>query len=116
MRIGVPKEIKIHGYRVGLSPSSVREVVAHGHSVVIERGAGAGIGMSDEQYVMAGATLAASAVEVFSGADMIVKVKEPQSQERRFVRPGPMLFTYLHLCPRPRQTHHPVGNARGCTP
>lgn len=114
MRIGVPKEIKIHEYRVGLTPSSVREVVAHGHSVVIERSAGAGIGMTDEQYVMAGATLAASAAEVFSSTDMIVKVKEPQPQERQLLRPGQVLFTYLHLAPDPGQTHDLVDSGAVC--
>jgi alanine dehydrogenase len=114
MRIGVPKEIKVHEYRVGLTPSSVREVTAHGHAVTVERGAGAGIGMTDEQYAAAGATLAASAAEVFAAADMIVKVKEPQPQERRLLRPGQVLFTYLHLAPDPDQTRDLVDSGAVC--
>ena len=114
MHIGVPKEIKIHEYRVGLTPSSVREVTAHGHAVIVERGAGAGIGMTDEQYTAAGATLAATAGEVFAGADMIVKVKEPQPQERKLLRPGQVLFTYLHLAPDPEQTRDLVDSGAVC--
>jgi alanine dehydrogenase len=114
MRIGVPQEIKVHEYRVGLTPSSVREVTAHGHAVIVERGAGAGIGMTDEQYAAAGATLAPSAAEVFAGADMIVKVKEPQLQERQLLRPGQVLFTYLHLAPDPDQTRDLVDSGAVC--
>ncbi len=114
MRIGVPKEVKVHEYRVGLTPSSVREVTAHGHEVVVERGAGSGIGMTDEQYVGAGATIAASAAEVFAAADMIVKVKEPQAGERKLLRPGQVLFTYLHLAPDPEQTRELVESGAVC--
>jgi alanine dehydrogenase len=114
MRIGVPQEIKVHEYRVGLTPSSVREATAHGHAVIVERGAGAGIGMTDGQYAAAGATLAASAAEVFAAADMIVKVKEPQPQERQLLRPGQVLFTYLHLAPDPGQTRDLVASSAVC--
>ncbi len=104
MKIGVPKEIKNHEYRVGLTPASVREFVSHGHSVMVQSGAGAAIGLDDAQYKAAGATLAESAQEVFAGADMIVKVKEPQPQECAMLRPGQLLYTYLHLAPDPEQT------------
>jgi len=97
MLIGVPKEIKTHEYRVGLIPGSVRELVHHGHRVVVERNAGAGIGFDDAAYEKAGARILASAAEVFAAAEMIVKVKEPQPQEIALLRPGQVLFTYLHL-------------------
>jgi alanine dehydrogenase len=97
MLIGVPKEVKTHEYRVGLVPGSVREVVHHGHRVLVERGAGGGIGFEDKAYERAGAQVAASADEVFAAADMIVKVKEPQAPEIAKLRPGQILFTYLHL-------------------
>ena len=103
MRIGVPKEIKVLEDRVGLTPESVREVVAHGHEVVVERDAGQGIGMSDDDYRRAGATVLATAGDVFDTADMIVKVKEPQAEERRKLKAGQVLFTYLHLAPDPEQ-------------
>jgi alanine dehydrogenase len=99
MLIGVPKEIKTHEYRVGLVPGSVREIVAHGHSVLMERGAGAGIGMSDAEYEEAGAQIAGGAEEIFERAELVVKVKEPQAVERKRLRPGQVLFTYLHLAP-----------------
>src|SRR6185312_1990559 len=104
MKIGVPKEIKNHEYRVGLTPASVREFVAHGHTVMVQAGAGAAIGLEDAQYRAAGATMADGAQEVFAGADMIVKVKEPQPQECAMLRPGQLLYTYLHLAPDPEQT------------
>ena len=97
MRIGVPKEVKAHEYRVGLVPGSVRELVHKGQEVVVETGAGDGIGLTDEAYRSAGASVASSAGEVFGSADMIVKVKEPQPEEVRLLRPGQVLFTYLHL-------------------
>jgi len=97
MLVGVPKEIKTHEYRVGLVPSSVRELVHHGHRVLVESGAGAGIGCDDAAYRAAGAEIAASAEEVFARAELIVKVKEPQPVEWRWLRPGQVLFTYLHL-------------------
>lgn len=103
MLVGVPKEIKVHEYRVGLTPSSAREMVAHGHGVLVETGAGAGIGASDEDYRRAGAQVVATAAEIFGRAEMIVKVKEPQAAERRMLRPGQVLFTYLHLAPDPVQ-------------
>ncbi len=104
MLIGVPKETKNHEYRVGMTPVSVREVVAHGHQVLVEQGAGAGISADDEAYRTAGAEICATAAEVFERADMIVKVKEPQAPERAMLREGQVLFTYLHLAPDPEQT------------
>jgi alanine dehydrogenase len=97
MRIGVPKEIKNHEYRVGLVPAGVRELVASGHQVLVQSSAGAGIGVEDAAYVAAGAKIVATAKEVFDGADMVVKVKEPQLAECKMLRPGQVLFTYLHL-------------------
>jgi alanine dehydrogenase len=113
MRVGVPKEIKQHEYRVGLTPGSVREYVAAGHQVLVETGAGAGIGADDEAYRKAGAAIAASAAEVFASADMIVKVKEPQASEWVQLREGQILFTYLHLAPDPDQARGLL--ASGCT-
>jgi len=104
MKIGVPKEIKIHEYRVGLVPSGARELTARGHEVFIETGAGNGIGLSDEAYVQAGAKILPNADEVFAKADMIIKVKEPQPVEIARLRPNHTLFTYLHLAPDPEQT------------
>jgi alanine dehydrogenase len=104
MRVGVPKEIKVEEYRVGLTPAAVREFVGHGHSVLVERSAGAGIGASDDEYRSAGASIVSSGEEVFGEADMIVKVKEPQPQEWTQLRDGQILFTYLHLAPDPAQT------------
>lgn len=104
MKIGVPKEIKNHEYRVGLTPESVSEFTARGHSVAVETGAGRGIGADDEAYVAAGARILAGADEVFASADMIIKVKEPLAQERARLRPGQILYTYLHLAPDPAQT------------
>ena len=97
MLIGVPKEIKVHEYRVGMTPSSVREAVVHGHAVIMETRAGAGIGASDDDYRNAGAQVADTAAEVFARADLIVKVKEPQAAERKLLRANQVLFTYLHL-------------------
>ena len=104
MLIGVPKEIKTHEYRVGMIPGSVRELVHHGHQVVVEKSAGAGIGFDDAAYEKAGARILASAAEVFGAAEMIVKVKEPQPQEIAMLRPGQVLFTYLHLAADKAQT------------
>ena len=103
MLIGVPKEIKNHEYRVGMVPGSVREATAHGHKVLVETGAGAGIGYGDDAYRAAGATVADTAARVFAEAEMIVKVKEPQAHERKQLRAGQVLFTYLHLAPDPDQ-------------
>ena len=114
MLIGVPKEIKVREYRVGLTPTSVREVVAHGHQVLVESGAGAGIGMEDADYTRAGASIAGAAPEIFAKADLIVKVKEPQPAERRMLRPGQVLFTYLHLAPDPDQTKDLMASGAVC--
>jgi alanine dehydrogenase len=103
MRVGVPKEIKVQEHRVGLTPMAVREYTAAGHQVLVQAGAGAGIGADDNAYVVAGATIVASASEVFEQAEMIVKVKEPQPSEWKMLRPGQILFTYLHLAPDPEQ-------------
>jgi len=97
MRIGVPREIKVHEYRVGLVPAGVRELTTAGHEVIVESGAGKGIGVDDAHYQACGAKVAANAAEVFANADLIVKVKEPQPQECAMLRPGQVLFTYLHL-------------------
>ena len=104
MLIGVPKEIKNHEYRVGLVPFAVRELVHNGHTVVVETNAGAGIGISDDDYRAAGAEILGDAKSVFDKADMIVKVKEPQPQECAMLRDGQVLFTYLHLAPDLKQT------------
>ena len=104
MRIGVPKEIKNHEYRVGLTPASVRELVAQGHQVFVQHDAGSAIGLEDAQYQAAGAEIVNAAAAVFERADLVVKVKEPQPQECAMLRPGQILYTYLHLAPDPRQT------------
>jgi len=114
MRVGVPKEIKVHEYRVGLTPASVRELVAAGHEVVVETSAGLGIDFSDRDYVEAGATIAPGAAEVFAQADMIVKVKEPQAQEIALLEPRHLLFTYLHLAPDPEQTQGLLASGATC--
>ena len=113
MRVGVPKEIKIHEYRVGLTPGAVREYAAAGHSVVVETDAGAGIGASDEVYRRAGAVIADTAAEIFATADMIIKVKEPQAREWSQLREGQIIFTYLHLAPDPEQAKGLMSS--GCT-
>lgn len=113
MRVGVPSEIKVHEYRVGLTPGAVREYVAAGHQVVVQSGAGAGIMANDDAYRSAGAEIAATAQEIFAGCDMIVKVKEPQPSEWVQLRPGQLLFTYLHLAPDPEQAKGLI--ASGCT-
>ena len=103
MQIGVPQETKTHEHRVGMTPASVREVVDHGHGVIVQRGLGASIGFGDEPYIKAGADLADDSSEIFARADMIVKVKEPQPVECRMLREGQVIFTYLHLAPDPEQ-------------
>lgn len=113
MLVGCPKEIKNHEYRVGLTPSSVREYVAHGHDVLIETGAGLGIGADDAAYQAAGASIVAEASEIFARADMVVKVKEPQPSEYAQLRDGQLLYTYLHLAPDADQTKGLVDS--GCT-
>ena len=112
MRVGVPKEIKVQEHRVGLTPMAVREYAAAGHEVLVQTGAGAGIGADDAAYVAAGARIVASAAEVFAKADMIVKVKEPQEVEWKMLREGQILFTYLHLAPDPEQARGLL--ASGC--
>ena len=114
MKIGVPKEIKNHEYRVGLTPASVRELTARGHAVLVERGAGAGIGLDDERYAAAGAELVADAAAVFGRAEMIVKVKEPQPSECAMLRPGQILYAYLHLAPDPRQAAALIASGAIC--
>lgn len=114
MLIGVPREIKVREYRVGLLPANVRELVAHGHEVIAESGAGVGIGTSDEQYQAAGATIIATPQEVFERAQLIIKVKEPQAVERKWLKPGQILFTYLHLAPDPEQTKDLVDSGATC--
>ncbi len=103
MIIGVPKEIKNNEYRVGLIPSSVRELVGHGHQVLVQHDAGTAIGIDDAAFEQAGAKIINSAEELFKTADMIIKVKEPQPQECKMLRRGQVLFTYLHLAPDPEQ-------------
>ncbi|MHA6644584.1 alanine dehydrogenase [Mesorhizobium sp. A623] len=110
MRVGCPKEIKNHEYRVGLTPGSVREYVAHGHDVLVEAGLGEGIGADDNAYRAAGATIAKTAADVFAKSDMIVKVKEPQPGEWGQLREGQILYTYLHLAPDPEQTKGLLGS------
>jgi alanine dehydrogenase len=113
MQVGVPKEVKVHEYRVGLVPASVRELVQRGHHVLVETGAGAGIGFLDAAYAAAGADIAPSAAEIFAAADLVIKVKEPQPAELPLLRPGQVLFTYLHLAPDRAQTEGLL--ASGCT-
>jgi len=103
MRIGVPREIKVHEYRVGLVPAGVRELVKSGHEVLVETGAGIGIGVEDAHYTAAGAQIANSAKDIFGRADLVVKVKEPQPVECEMLRSGQVLFTYLHLAADPAQ-------------
>jgi len=104
MLIGVPKEIKNHEYRIGLTPAGVRELTGRGHTVLVQRDGGAAIGLTNELYQGAGAEIVDSPEEIFQRADMIVKVKEPQPNECKMLRPGQILFTYLHLAPDPTQT------------
>ncbi|MGB3456812.1 MAG: alanine dehydrogenase [Litorimonas sp.] len=114
MRIGVPKEIKNHEYRVGLTPESVAELVADGNEVWVETQAGSGIGATDAEYEEAGATIQPDAATVFEGCEMIVKVKEPQAVERAMLRPGQILYTYLHLAPDPDQTRELLESGAVC--
>ncbi|WP_298839954.1 alanine dehydrogenase [uncultured Roseobacter sp.] len=114
MIIGCPKEIKPQEFRVGMTPNAAREAVAHGHEVLIETQAGTGAGFEDADYVEAGAGIAATAQDVFARADMIVKVKEPQAGERKMLRQGQVLFTYLHLAPDPDQTHDLLASGATC--
>ena len=113
MKVGVPKEIKTHEYRVGLTPAAVREYVAAGHEVMVEANAGGGIGATDDIYRKAGATILHSDRELFASSEMIVKVKEPQPSEWIHLRENQILFTYLHLAPDPEQARGPMQS--GCT-
>jgi alanine dehydrogenase len=114
MIIGTPREIKNHEYRVGLTPESARELVAHGHRVLVETGAGGGIGASDDHYRAAGAEMVATAAQIFADCDMVVKVKEPQPGERAMLRSGQILYTYLHLAPDPDQTRDLMASGAVC--
>ncbi|HYD97402.1 MAG TPA: alanine dehydrogenase [Noviherbaspirillum sp.] len=114
MLIGVPKEIKNHEYRVGLTPASVRELTARGHQVIVQKNAGSAIGLADEAYLASGAELVDTAQEIFARAQMIVKVKEPQPQECAMLREGQILYTYLHLAPDPAQTAALVQSGATC--
>ena len=114
MHIGCPKEIKPQEFRVGLTPSAAQEAVAHGHKVTVETGAGLGAGFDDAAYIAAGAEIAPTAGDIFAAADMIVKVKEPQAVERKMLREGQILFTYLHLAPDPEQTKDLLASGATC--
>jgi alanine dehydrogenase len=114
MLIGVPKEIKNHEYRVGMTPASVRELVHAGHSVIVETLAGSGIGSADSDYIAAGGEIVGSAMQVFARAQMIVKVKEPQAGEIAMLRANQLLFTYLHLAPDAAQTAGLVASGATC--
>lgn len=114
MLIGTPKEIKNHEYRVGLTPESAAELVRHGHQVMVQTGAGEGIGETDAEYIAAGAEMVETAEEIFARAEMIVKVKEPQAGERAMLREGQILYTYLHLAPDPEQTADLVKSGATC--
>ena len=114
MLIGVPKEIKNHEYRVGLTPESVAELIQAGQSIIVETNAGAGIGASDKDYQDLGAEIVSTAAEIFKRADMIIKVKEPQAAERAMLRNGQILYTYLHLAPDPEQTKDLIKSGAVC--
>ena len=114
MRVGVPREIKDSEFRVGLTPASVVELVAHGHEVLIERGAGTGSGLTDAEFQSAGATLIDTPAAIFAAADLIVKVKEPQPAETAMLRRGQVLFTYLHLAPAPELTRQLMDSGATC--
>ena len=114
MLIGVPKEIKNHEYRVGLTPAAVKEFVTHNHEVWVQADAGTAIGFSDDQYIASGAKIIADAATIFAQADMIIKVKEPQPQECKMLRKGQTLYTYLHLAPDPKQTELLVASGATC--
>ena len=114
MKIGCPKEIKPQEFRVGMTPNAAHEAVANGHEVVIETNAGNGAGFADADYVAAGAKILGTAKEVFAAAEMIVKVKEPQAVERKMLREGQILFTYLHLAPDPDQTTDLLASGATC--
>jgi alanine dehydrogenase len=114
MKVGVPKEVKNYEDRVALIPSSVAELIRHGHTVYVEKAAGQGAGITDTEYVAAGAEIVANAADVLAAADMIIKVKEPQTQERALLRRGQLLFTYLHLAPDTEQTQDLLRSGATC--
>ncbi|PZX16603.1 alanine dehydrogenase [Palleronia aestuarii] len=114
MRIGCPTETKAQEFRVGMTPNAAREAIGHGHEVLIQTGAGDGAGFTDADYETAGATLVDGAEEIFARADMVVKVKEPQAAERKMLREGQILFTYLHLAPDPEQTRDLMASGATC--
>lgn len=114
MRIGVPKEIKNHEYRVGLTPAGARELARQGHQVTVQANAGTAIGFTDAQYIAAGARIAATAAAIFADTEMIIKVKEPQPVEYQQLRPGQILYTYLHLAPDPQQTQGLIDSGAVC--
>jgi len=114
MIVGVPKETKVHEYRVGLTPPSVRELTAHHHEVLVQAGAGAAIDFSDDDYRAAGAKIVPAAEAVFAGAGMVVKVKEPLESERKQLRENQVLFTYLHLAPDPLQAKDLLASRAVC--
>ncbi|MCS4504554.1 alanine dehydrogenase [Arhodomonas aquaeolei] len=114
MQVGVPREIKNREYRVGLTPDSVREFVAHGHEVLVEHDAGIGVGYADADYERAGARISNTPERIYAEAELVIKVKEPQREERRQLRADQILFTYLHLAPDPEQTHDLVDSGAVC--
>ncbi len=114
MLIGVPKEIKNHEYRIGLTPAGVRELVANGHQVMIQQQGGEAVGLNNELYLAAGAEIVSEAAEIFARAELLIKVKEPQPQECKMLRPEQTLFTYLHLAPDPKQTKLLVDSGATC--
>ena len=114
MLIGVPKEIKNQEYRVGLTPAGTRELVSRGHQVIVQKDAGSAVGLPDDAYVAAGATVCGDAQEVYERAGMIVKVKEPQAVERAMLRKGQILYAYLHLAPDREQTTDLIASGAVC--
>ena len=114
MLVGVPKEIKDNEFRVGMTPAAVAELVHHGHGVIVETSAGIGSGSPDEEYVRAGGKIAPSGADVFAEAEMVVKVKEPLKEERKFLKRGQILFTYLHLAPDLEQTRDLIASGATC--
>src|SRR6202034_3957514 len=114
MLVGVPKEIKDNEFRVGMTPAAVAEVVHHGHEVIVEAEAGFGSGSPDEEYVRAGAKTVKTAADIFARAEMVVKVKEPLPEERKLLRRGQILFTYLHLAPDLEQTRDLMASGATC--
>ncbi|HRM75831.1 MAG TPA: alanine dehydrogenase, partial [Paracoccus sp. (in: a-proteobacteria)] len=114
MLIGVPREIKNSEFRIGLTPAGARELSARGHQVLVQRDAGAGIGLANEAYEAAGARIVETAAEVYARAELVIKVKEPQAAECAMLRPGQVLFAYLHLAPDPEQTKALVASGATC--